>query len=132
MSMTDPIADMITRIRNANSVDKRFVDIPSSILKKRIAFVLKSEKYIEDFIFIKDGKKNSIRIFLKYNHNGKSVITGIDRVSKPGRRVFVGSKDMPRVLDGLGVSVISTSKGVLSNRTANKFGIGGEVLFNIW
>ena len=132
MSMTDPIADMITRIRNANSVDKRFVDIPSSILKKRIAFVLKSEKYIEDFIFIKDGKKNSIRIFLKYSHNGKSVITGIDRVSKPGRRVFVGSKDMPRVLDGLGVSVISTSKGVLSNRTANKFGIGGEVLFNIW
>ena len=132
MSMTDPIADMITRIRNANSVEKRFVDIPSSILKKRIAFVLKSEKYIEDFIFIKDGKKNSIRIFLKYSHNGKSVITGIDRVSKPGRRVFVGCKDMPRVLDGLGVSIISTSKGVLSNRTASKFGIGGEVLFNIW
>jgi small subunit ribosomal protein S8 len=132
MSMTDPIADMITRIRNANSVDKRFVDIPSSILKKRIAFVLKSEKYIEDFIFIKDGQKNSIRIFLKYSHNGKSVITGIDRVSKPGRRVFVGCKDMPRVLDGLGVSIISTSKGVLSNRTASKFGIGGEVLFNIW
>ena len=132
MSMTDPIADMITRIRNANSVEKRFVDIPSSILKKRIAFVLKSEKYIEDFIFIKDGKKNSIRIFLKYSHNGKSVITGINRVSKPGRRVFVGYKDMPRVLDGLGVSVISTSKGVLSNKTASKFGIGGEVLFNIW
>ena len=132
MSMTDPIADMITRIRNANSVEKRFVDIPSSILKKRIAFVLKSEKYIEDFIFIKDGKKNSIRIFLKYSHNGKSVITGIDRVSKPGRRVYVGSKDMPRVLDGLGVSIISTSKGVLSNRTASKFGIGGEVLFSIW
>ena len=132
MSMTDPIADMITRIRNANSVDKRFVDIPSSILKKRIAFVLKSEKYIEDFIFIKDGKKNSIRIFLKYSHNGKSVITGIDRVSKPGRRVFVGCKDMPRVLDGLGVSIMSTSKGVLSNRIASKFGVGGEVLFNIW
>ena len=132
MSMTDPIADMITRIRNANSVEKRFVDIPSSILKKRIAFVLKSEKYIKDFIFIKDGKKNSIRIFLKYSHNGNSVITGINRVSKPGRRVFVGCKDMPRVLDGLGVSIISTSKGVLSNRTASKFGIGGEVLFNIW
>ena len=132
MSMTDPIADMITRIRNANSVEKRIVDIPSSILKKRIAYVLKSEKYIEDFIFIKDGKKNSIRIFLKYSHNGKSVITGIDRVSKPGRRVFVGYKDMPRVLDGLGVSVISTSKGVLSNKTASKFGVGGEVLFSIW
>ena len=132
MSMTDPIADMITRIRNANSVDKRFVDIPSSILKKRIAFVLKSEKYIEDFIFIKDGKKNSIRIFLKYSHDGKSVITGINRVSKPGRRVFVGCKNIPRVLDGLGVSIISTSKGVLSNKTASKFGIGGEVLFKIW
>ena len=132
MSMTDPIADMITRIRNANFVDKRFVDIPSSILKKRIAFVLKSEKYIQDFIFIKDGKKNSIRIFLKYSHDGKSVITGINRVSKPGRRVFVGCKDMPRVLDGLGVSIISTSKGVLSNKTASKFGIGGEVLFKIW
>ena len=132
MSMTDPIADMITRIRNANSVDKRFVDIPSSILKKRIAFVLKSEKYIQDFIFIKDGNKNSIRIFLKYSHDGKSVITGINRVSKPGRRVFVGCKDMPRVLDGLGVSIISTSKGVLSNKTASKFGVGGEVLFNIW
>ena len=132
MSMTDPIADMITRIRNANSVDKRFVDIPSSILKKRIAFVLKSEKYIQDFIFIKDGNKNSIRIFLKYSHDGKSVITGINRVSKPGRRVFVGCKDMPRVLDGLGVSIISTSKGVLSNKTASKFGIGGEVLFKIW
>ena len=132
MSMTDPIADMITRIRNANSVDKRYVDIPSSILKKRIAFVLKSEKYIQDFIFIKDGKKNSIRIFLKYSHDGKSVITGINRVSKPGRRVFVGCKDMPRVLDGLGVSIISTSKGVLSNKTASKFGIGGEVLFKVW
>ena len=132
MSMTDPVADMITRIRNANSVEKRFVDIPSSILKKRIAFVLKSEKYIEHFIFIKDGKKKSIRIFLKYSHSGKSVITGIDRVSKPGRRVFVGCKEMPRVLDGLGVSIISTSKGVLSNRTASKFGVGGEVLFNIW
>ena len=130
--MTDPIADMITRIRNANSVEKRYVDIPSSILKKRIAFVLKSEKYIQDFIFIKDGNKNSIRIFLKYSHDGKSVITGINRVSKPGRRVFVGCKDMPRVLDGLGVSIISTSKGVLSNKTASKFGIGGEVLFKVW
>ena len=132
MSMTDPIADMITRIRNASSVDKRFVDIPSSILKKRIAYVLKYEKYIEDFIFVKNGNKNTIRIFLKYNYSGQSVISGINRVSKPGRRVYVGTNDMPRVLDGLGVSVISTSKGVISNKTAKKFGIGGEVLFNIW
>ena len=132
MSMTDPIADMITRIRNASSVDKRFVDIPSSILKKRIAYVLKYEKYIEDFIFVKNGNKHTIRIFLKYIYSGQSVISGINRVSKPGRRVYVGLNDMPRVLDGLGVSVISTSKGVISNKTAKKFGIGGEVLFNIW
>ncbi len=132
MSMTDPIADMITRIRNASSVDKRFVDIPSSILKKRIAYVLKYEKYIEDFIFVKNGNKHTIRIFLKYNYSGQPVISGINRVSKPGRRVYVGTNDMPRVLDGLGVSVISTSKGVISNKTAKKFGIGGEVLFNIW
>tara|TARA_Y100001935_G_C17301808_1_gene509735 strand:+ start:1147 stop:1539 length:393 start_codon:yes stop_codon:yes gene_type:complete len=130
--MTDPIADMITRIRNASSVDKRFVDIPSSILKKRIAYVLKYEKYIEDFIFVKNGNKHTIRIFLKYNYSGQPVISGINRVSKPGRRVYVGTNDMPRVLDGLGVSVISTSKGVISNKTAKKFGIGGEVLFNIW
>lgn len=132
MSMTDPIADMITRIRNAMSVDKRFVDIPSSVLKKRISYVLKIEKYIDDFIFINDGTKSMIRVFLKYDYNGNSVISGINRVSKPGRRVYVSCKEIPRVLDGLGISVISTSKGVISNRVANKYGVGGEILFNVW
>ena len=132
MSMTDPVADMLTRIRNGMSVDKRFVDIPSSNLKKRIAFVLKQENYIEDFIFIQDKVKSSIRIFLKYDHSGKAVITGIERVSKPGRRVYVGGDQIPRVLDGLGIAILSTSKGVISNKAAKRMHIGGEVLCNIW
>tara|TARA_B100000579_G_C22739072_1_gene808169 strand:- start:202 stop:600 length:399 start_codon:yes stop_codon:yes gene_type:complete len=132
MSMTDPVADMLTRIRNGLSVDKRFVDIPSSNLKKRIAFVLKQENYIEDFMFVQDKVKSSIRIFLKYDHSGKAVITGIQRVSKPGRRIYVGGDQIPRVLDGLGIAILSTSKGVISNKTAKRMHIGGEVLCNIW
>ena len=132
MSMTDPVADMLTRIRNGMSVDKRFVDIPSSNLKKRIAFVLKQEHYIEDFMFIQGKVKSSIRIFLKYDHRGNAVITGIERVSKPGRRIYVGGDQIPRVLDGLGIAIISTSKGVLSNKAAKRMRIGGEVLCNIW
>ena len=132
MSMTDPVADMLTWIRNGMSVDKRFVDIPSSNLKKRIAFVLKQENYIEDFMFIQDKHKSSIRIFLKYDLRGKAVITGIERVSKPGRRVYVGGDQIPRVLDGLGIAILSTSKGVISNKAAKRMHIGGEVLCNIW
>ena len=134
MSMTDPVADMLTRIRNGMSVDKRFVDIPSSNLKKRIAFVLKQENYIEDFMFVenKDNVKSLIRIFLKYDNRGKAVITGIERVSKPGRRVYVGGDQIPRVLDGLGIAILSTSKGVISNKAAKRMHIGGEVLCNIW
>jgi len=132
MSMTDPVADMLTRIRNGMSVDKRFVDIPASNLKKRIAFVLKQENYIEDFMFIQDKIKSSIRIFLKYDNRGKAVITGIERVSKPGRRVYVGGDQIPRVLDGLGIAILSTSKGVISNKAAKRMHIGGEVLCNIW
>ena len=134
MSMTDPVADMLTRIRNALSVDKRFVDIPSSNLKKRIAFVLKQENYIEDFMFVenKDNLKSLIRIFLKYDNRGKAVITGIERVSKPGRRIYVGGDQIPRVLDGLGIAILSTSKGVISNKAAKRMHIGGEVLCNIW
>ena len=132
MSMTDPVADMLTRIRNGMSVDKRFVDVPSSNLKKRIAFVLKQENYIEDFMFIQDKIKSSIRIFLKYDHLGKAVITGIERVSKPGRRIYVGGDQIPRVLDGLGIAILSTSKGVISNKAAKRMHVGGEVLCNIW
>ena len=132
MSMTDPISDMLTRIRNAMAVDKRFVDIPVSNMKKRIAFVLKQESYIEDFVFIKDGINTKIRIFLIYDIKGNAVITAIERVSKPGRRVYVNQNQLPRVLDGLGISILSTSKGVLSNKVAKRFGVGGEVICNVW
>ena len=132
MSMTDPISDMLTRIRNAMAVDKRFVDIPVSNIKKRIAFVLKQENYIEDFVFIKDGINTRIRIFLKYDIKVNAVITAIERVSKPGRRVYVNQNQLPRVLDGLGISILSTSKGVLSNKVAKRFGVGGEVICNVW
>ena len=132
MAMTDPIADMLTRIRNGMAVVKRFVDIPSSNLKKRIAFILKEEKYIEDFMFVQNSVKALIRVFLKYDHKGGAVISGIERVSKPGRRVYVGGHEIPRVLDGLGISILSTSRGVVSNKAAKRMGIGGEVLCNIW
>ena len=132
MSMTDPIADMITRIRNGMTVDKRFVDIPSSNLKKRIAFILKEESYIKDFMFIQTGVKSLIRVFIKYDRKGETVISGIERVSKPGLRVYVGSGEIPRVLDGLGISILSTSKGVISNKTAKRFGVGGEILCKVW
>ena len=132
MSMTDPIADMLTRIRNAMAVDKRFVDIPSSNMKKRISFVLKEEKYIEDFMFIDNGVKSFVRVFLKYDYHGKAVISGIERISKPGLRVYVGENQIPRVLDGLGISILSTSKGVISNKAAKRLGVGGEILCNVW
>ena len=132
MSMTDPIADFLTRIRNAISAKKRWVDIPSSNIKKRIAFVLKEEKYIKDFFFINDLDFITIRIFLKYDINGKSVIEKISRCSRPGQRIYVGSKEIPRVLDGLGVSILSTSKGVVSNKSAVQLGVGGELLCEVF
>ena len=132
MAMTDPIADFLTRIRNALKSEKRWVDIPGSNLKKRIAFVLREENYISDFLFIADDEKESIRIFLKYDYNGKPVITGLQRVSKPGCRIYVGADEIPRVLDGLGVAVLSTSKGIISNKTATKFNVGGELICNVW
>ena len=132
MSMTDPIADFLTRIRNAISANKRWVDIPSSNIKKRIAFVLKEEKYIKDFFFINDLDFITIRIFLKYDINGKSVIEKINRCSRPGQRIYVGSKEIPRVLDGLGVSILSTSKGVVSNKSAALLGVGGELLCEVF
>lgn len=132
MAMTDPIADMLTRIRNGMAVDKRFVDIPTSNMKKRVAFVLKEEKYIEDFMFVENAIKSFIRVFLKYDYRGKAVITGIERVSRPGLRVYVGKNEIPRVLDGLGISILSTSKGVVSNKAAKRIGVGGEILCNVW
>ena len=133
MSMSDPIADFLTRIRNGLAAKKRWVDVPSSALKKRISLVLKEEKYINDFFFIKnDGNKETIRIFLKYDYNGDPVIENIKRVSKPGLRVYVAAGKAPRVLDGLGVSIISTSKGVLSNKKAKQLGVGGELLCEVF
>ena len=130
--MTDPIADFLTRIRNALKAEKRWVDIQGSNMKNRIAYVLKEENYIKDFIFISDGEKVVIRIFLKYDHHGKSVISELKRVSKPGCRIYVGANEIPRVLDGLGVAILSTSKGVVSNKVAKKFNVGGELICNIW
>ena len=133
MSMSDPIADFLTRVRNGLSAKKRWVDVPRSALKKRISLVLKEEKYINDFFFItSDGNKEIIRIFLKYDYNGDPVIENIKRVSKPGLRVYVGAGEAPRVLDGLGISIISTSKGVLSNKKANQLGVGGELLCEVF
>ena len=132
MSMTDPIADFLTRIRNAISANKRWVDIPSSNIKNRIAFVLKEEKYIKDFFFINDRDFITIRIFLKYDIKGKSVIEKLSRCSRPGQRIYVGSNEIPRVLDGLGVSILSTSKGVVSNKSAVQLGVGGELLCEVF
>ena len=133
MSMSDPIADFLTRIRNGFLAKKRWVDVPSSSLKKRIALVLKEEKYIKDFFFISgDGNKEFIRVFLKYDYQGKPVIENIKRVSRPGLRVYVGAGDAPRVVDGLGISILSTSKGVLSNKKAKQLGVGGELLCEVY
>ena len=132
MSMSDPIADFLTRIRNAFRTDKRWVDIPSSNMKKRIPYVLKEEKYIKDFFFINDGQFQTIRIFLKYDFNGSSVIEDIKRCSRPGQRIYVGSQEVPRVLDGLGISILSTSKGIISNKAASRLNVGGELLCEVY
>lgn len=132
MSMTDPIADFCTRIRNGYSSNKRWIDIPSSILKKRISLVLKEEGYIDNFVFVKkDSSKEDIRIYLRYE-NSTPAITSIQKISKPGKRVYVGCSEIPRVLNGLGISIISTSKGVLSSKVARELKIGGELLCNIY
>ena len=133
MSMSDPIADFLPRIRNGLSANKTWVDIPCSNLKKRVAFVLKEEKYIEDFVFITENESTeTIRIFLKYDYNGNPVIEKIQRISRPGLRVYIGAGKAPRVLDGLGISILSTSKGVISNKTANKLGVGGEIICEVY
>ena len=132
MSMTDPIADLLTRIRNGIRAKKRWIDIPSSNFKKRILFVLKEESYLKDFFFIDDDGKEKIRVFLKYDFKGDSVIDSIKRVSRPGLRVYVGVGEAPRVLDGLGISILTTSKGVLSNKAATKYGVGGEIICEVY
>ncbi|MDC1541988.1 30S ribosomal protein S8 [Candidatus Pseudothioglobus singularis] len=132
MVMTDPIADMLTRIRNANTVKHEKLELPASKLKKEIAEILKREGYIKDYEYIEDNKQGVLRIFLKYGPNNEHVITGIKRISKPGRRVYAKSHEVPRVLNGLGIAIVSTSKGVLSDKEARSQSVGGEVLAYVW
>ncbi len=130
--MTDPIADLLTRIRNALRIERPSVDIPSSRLKVGIAEALQREGYIWDFEVIEQVPQNVLRINLKYGPNGERVIQELKRVSKPGRRHYVAVSDVPEVLDGLGISVLSTNQGVLSNREARSKNVGGEVLCSVW
>ena len=132
MTMTDPIADMLTRIRNANTVGHKTLEIPGSNIKKNIAEILKTEGFIRDYEFIADGKQGIIRAFLKYGPNDEKVITGLKRISKPGLRVYVGKDEIPKVLGGLGIAIISTSKGLISDKEARKYNVGGEVLCYVW
>lgn len=132
MQITDPIADMLTRIRNANSAKHETVDVPASNMKKSIAEILNNEGYIKGYQIIEDGKQGVIRIALKYGNNKEKVISGLKRVSKPGLRIYAGTEELPRVLKGLGIAIISTSKGVMTDKEARKQNIGGEVLAFIW
>jgi small subunit ribosomal protein S8 len=132
MVMTDPIADMLTRIRNANTVKHEKLELPASKLKQEIAEILKREGYVKDFEYIEDNKQGILRIFLKYGANEEHVITGMKRISKPGRRVYAKADEVPRVLNGLGIAIVSTSKGVLSDREARSQSVGGEVLAYVW
>ena len=132
MHITDPIADMLTRIRNASSYHHESVDIPASNAKKTIAEILLSEGYIKNLQFIDDGSQGIIRVTLKYGQNKESAITGLRRVSKPGLRVYAGVEDMPKVLKGLGIAIVSTSKGIMTDKKARELNVGGEVLAYIW
>lgn len=131
--MTDPIADLLARIRNASMVHHKSVNIPASKLKLRILEVLKTNGYIEDFQEVKSGPQGSLTVFLRYDAKTKEcAIMGLERVSRPGRRIYVGHEEIPKVLSGLGVSVLSTSKGILADREARAQGLGGEVLLKVW
>ena len=132
MNITDSIADMLTRIRNANSAKHDTVDIPASNMKKAIAQILLDEGYIKNFSVVEDGKQGVIRIALKYGENKSQVIRGLRRVSKPGLRIYTSSEDCPKVMKGLGIAVISTSHGVMTDKAARKANVGGEVLAFIW
>ena len=132
MNITDPIADMLTRIRNANNMNKSRVDIPASGMKFNIAQLLKEEGFIKDSKILESPPQNKVRVYLKYGANGEKVISGIKRISKPGLRVYVNKEEIPEVLGGLGVAVLSTSNGVISGKQASREGIGGEVICYVW
>ena len=131
MNVTDPIADMLTRVRNANSAKHESVDVPASNMKKAIAQILLEEGYIKNYQIIEDGKQGIIRIALKYAGKEK-VISGIKRISKPGLRIYKSSEELPKVLKGLGIAIISTSRGVMTDKKARKENVGGEVLAFVW
>jgi small subunit ribosomal protein S8 len=131
MVMTDPIADMLTRIRNATIVRDKIVEIPASKIKKEIVKILKNEGYIQDFELVEDGKQGTVKVYLKYNGKEK-VISGLKRISKPGLKVYVKNDEIPKVLGGLGIAVLSTSQGIMTDRKARTVGVGGEVLCYVW
>ena len=132
MSMTDPIADMLTRIRNACSAKLSRVDVPASRLKREVARVLAESRFIDNFAFIEDDKQGILRLYLRYDQNDNSIIRGLERVSKPGLRQYAGKADIPHVLRGLGIAIISTSKGVMTDKEARMNGVGGEILCSVW
>lgn len=132
MQITDPIADLLTRIRNANSSKHETVDVPASNMKKAIVDILDKEGYIKSYQIIEDGKQGVIRIKLKYGPNNQKVISGLKRVSKPGLRVYAKAEEMPRVLKGLGIAIVSTPNGIMTDKQARKANVGGEVLAFIW
>lgn len=132
MAMTDPVADFLTRIRNANIVFNEKVEAPASKMKKAIADILKDEGFIRDCEHIADAKQGVIRVYMKYGSNKERVITGLKRISKPGRRVYVQKDGIPKVLGGLGIAIISTSQGIMTDKNARKMGLGGEVVCYVW
>ena len=132
MAMTDPVADYLTRIRNAQSAKKPWVDVPSSNLKKRISFVLKEEHFIRDYVIINNSIQGNLRVFLNYDNDNIPIIHGIKRDSKPGCRNYVNADKVPRVLNGMGMAILSTSKGVMSDKKAKLLNVGGEVLCQVW
>jgi small subunit ribosomal protein S8 len=132
MVMTDPIADMLTRIRNANQMKHKSVDVPASKLKNEILGVLKQEGYISDFERINDGVQGTLRVQLKYLENEERVVRGLKKISKPGLRVYAKTDDLPKVLNGLGIAIISTSRGIMTDREARKLKVGGEVIAYVW
>ena len=132
MTMTDPIADMLTRIRNANMVRHEKLEVPASNIKKEIAEILKREGFIRDVEYVEDNKQGIIRIFLKYGKDNERVITGLKRISKPGLRVYAKTDEVPKVLNGLGIALVSTSQGLLTDKEARAKQVGGEILAYIW
>ena len=132
MTMTDPIADLLTRIRNSAKSQHKYVDIPASNIKRKIVKIMLDQGYVEKYVNIRDNKQGILRVYLKYDEYGKSLITGLQRVSKPGLRMYSNATEIPRIKNNFGMAILSTSKGVLTNKKAKEMNVGGEVLCYIW